>query len=161
MSTLLCFRVGAYHLESRRPCPSAAGLNRTARYDVYRSATSLGEYQSPNCVDPQRAALDTARDVRCGHCTIDGIGSTVGLRAVYLSSSAPPGLAAAPGSSARYCHLPARPCHPLDTLLRYWPGARKTGASAARLDIYRSARSVGNFFGLHPGPAGVARRDLA
>ena len=65
--TRLCFRVGAYHLGSRRPCPSAAGLNLAARYDVLRSATSLGEYCSLNCADPKPAALDTARDVRCGH----------------------------------------------------------------------------------------------
>ena len=47
-----------------------------------------------------------------------------------------------------------------DTVLRYRAGAQKTGMSAARLDAYRSARSVGDFFDLHPRKVGAARRYL-
>ena len=41
------------------------------------------------------------------------------------------------------------------------PSAMKPGTSATRLDAYRSARSVGEFFGLHPGPTTTALKDLA
>ena len=50
------------------------------------------------------------------------------------------------------------------TLLRYEASVTKSGAgagSAARFAAYRSARSVGEFFDLHPGAATIARRDLA
>ena len=47
-STRLVFREREYHLMSRRPCTSAAGMSLAARYDVYRTATALGEYHSPN-----------------------------------------------------------------------------------------------------------------
>ena len=91
----LRFRVCAYHLGSRRPCASAAGLTRAARYSAHRSAATLGEYHSPNCADIRRAAMDIARDVRCGYCTIGGIYTAKVLRAVYLSTHAPPVLGAA------------------------------------------------------------------
>ena len=47
------------------------------------------------------------------------------------------------------------------TLLRYKPGAKKSGQSATRLLAYRNARSVCEFFGLHPGTARAAGIDLA
>ena len=50
---------------------------------------------------------------------------------------------------------------PHGNLLRYEPSAKKSGLSAARLNAYRSARNVGEFFDLHPGPAGQAGKDLA
>ena len=47
-------------------------------------------------------------------------------------------------------------------MLRYEAGAhnQEGSASVARLDAYRHARSVGEFFNLHPGPPGVARDRL-
>ena len=45
-------------------------------------------------------------------------------------------------------------------MLRYKASARKSGESAARLDAYRGARGVGEFFDIHPGPAAAARKDL-
>ena len=47
-----------------------------------------------------------------------------------------------------------------DTALQYEASAKKTGSSAVRLETYRSARSAGEFFDLHPGSAAAARRDL-
>ena len=38
--------------------------------------------------------------------------------------------------------------------------AKKTGASAVRLETYRTARSVGEFFDLHPETTAAARKDL-
>ena len=88
----LRFRMCAYHLESRRPCASTVDPTRAARYGAYRSAVTFGEYRSLNCAEPRRAAMDIARDVRCWHCTNGGIYTAGGLRAVHLSTHAPPGL---------------------------------------------------------------------
>ena len=48
-----------------------------------------------------------------------------------------------------------------ETPVRYHPEAKKTGKSALRLLRYRSARTVGEFFDLHPGTEGEANADLA
>ena len=56
---------------------------------------------------------------------------------------------------------PARVVFARDAALRYKASAEKTGASAGRLEAHRSARSVGEFFGRHPGSAATARRDPA
>ena len=47
-----------------------------------------------------------------------------------------------------------------DTVLQYKAAAKKPGGSAARLDAYRSASSMGEFFDLHPGSTATARNDL-
>ena len=67
------------------------------------------------------------------------------------------GKGAAPGA-------PRRPAHVVFaryTTLQDKASAKKTGASAVRLEAYRNARSVGEFFDLHPGSTTAARKDLA
>ena len=81
-SARLHFRERAYHLASQRPCASAVGVSFAARYDVYRTTTSLGEYCSLACGNLLRAATDLARDARCGHCSVEGIRNAEGLRAL-------------------------------------------------------------------------------
>ena len=75
-------------------------MSHAARYDVYRAATTLDEYHSHDCGNHLRAAMDIARDVRCGHCSVGGIRTAEGLRAAYLSTHTSPVPAAAPFSVA-------------------------------------------------------------
>ena len=63
-----------------RASASAAGAPYAVRYDSYRSATTLGTFFGLACGDPPSAdasvlcaAMDIARDVRSGHCTVEGI----------------------------------------------------------------------------------------
>ena len=46
------------------------------------------------------------------------------------------------------------------TKLNFRPGAKKRGLSAERLERYRGARKVGEFFDLQPGPEGRAKAAL-
>ena len=59
---------------------------------------------------------------------------------------------------------PRGPAHAIfarDDALRYKASAKKSGASASRLEMCRNARSVGEFFDSHPGSPATARKDLA
>ena len=47
-----------------------------------------------------------------------------------------------------------------ETTLLYQPEAKKRGKSAERLEQYRAARTIGEFFGRHPGTEGEAAADL-
>ena len=65
------------------------------------------------------------------------------------------------GAAPRAPRGPAHVVFARDTALRYKASAKKTGASADRLEAYRGARSLGEFFDRHPRYAATARKDLA
>ena len=129
ISAQLRFRVCAYELESRRPCASAFNLSCAARYDMYRFAAALGEYHSLNCADLHCAAVDIARNARCGHCTIDSTCSAGRLRAVYLPAHVPPGLGSTPNVPSRTSS------RPIATATSALPEARTALAIASRAGV--------------------------